>query len=134
MTMNKPLEFRLDIISDNARDLLSKMLAKDKSERLGYNNDLKEIKQHPFFKSIDWNLLDQRKIAPPFIPKLDDGILDISNFDQQFTKLPVTESVTRTSNNKVQVRNCGQQAAKMFENFSYRRASPSESDEEMFCF
>lgn len=46
------------------------MLAKDKCERLGIHSDVQEVKQHQFFKSIDWDLLEQRKVQPPFLPEL----------------------------------------------------------------
>jgi len=129
MTKTKPLEFRFDIISDSARDLLTKMLAKDKSERLGFHSDIQEIKQHHFFKTIDWDLLEQRKVTPPFVPQLNDGILDFNNFDQQFTKLPVTESVTRSAK-KLLAKGCGQ-PCRMFENFSFTK---TQSEQESVCF
>ena len=37
------------------------MLDKDPKKRI----TIKDIKKHPFFKEIDWNLLSQRKINPP---------------------------------------------------------------------
>lgn len=27
-----------------------------------------EVKFHPFFKKIDWQKLEQKKISPPFLP------------------------------------------------------------------
>jgi len=35
-------------------------------------NDKNEIKKHPFFKSIDWNKLYAREIAPPVALRMDD--------------------------------------------------------------
>lgn len=36
------------------------------------------IKQHPFFKEIDWVLLEQRKIKPPFKPRIVSSNLSVS--------------------------------------------------------
>lgn len=98
-TLNKPLEFRSNIIiTPAARDLLTKMLAKNKDERIGSVKDFEEIKSHEFFLSINWTLLEQRKIDPPFIPNLNDKLTDISNFDTNFTSLQISDSVTRSGN------------------------------------
>jgi hypothetical protein len=35
-------------------------------KRLGNMNDSADIKQHPFFKKIDFTLLSQLKLRPPF--------------------------------------------------------------------
>uniref|UniRef100_G7PM48 Protein kinase C n=1 Tax=Macaca fascicularis TaxID=9541 RepID=G7PM48_MACFA len=43
------------------------------------------IKQHPFFKEIDWVLLEQKKIKPPFKPRIKTK-RDVNNFDQDFTR------------------------------------------------
>jgi atypical protein kinase C iota type len=36
-----------------------------------------DIKNHPFFKQIDWHLLEQKQAMPPSKPRLDD---DLANF------------------------------------------------------
>lgn len=33
--------------------------------------DKSEIKRHPFFKGIDWDLLMQKEIQPPLVLKLE---------------------------------------------------------------
>jgi hypothetical protein len=66
------------------------LLTRDPSKRLGSGSDAVEIKKHPFFKDIDWEKLYQKKIDPPFKPNIGkDGTTDSSNFDTEFTKLPV---------------------------------------------
>ena len=52
-------------ISDNAKDLISKILIKDPSKRLGAgdhgtNLDLEHLKKHPFFKGIKWKNLNNQ--------------------------------------------------------------------------
>lgn len=53
------------LLSNNARDLLSKLLTKKPSQRL---TDPEMIKKHPFFSGIDWTLLQKKVLTPPFIP------------------------------------------------------------------
>ncbi|VDQ14563.1 unnamed protein product [Trichobilharzia regenti] len=39
------------------------------------------IQRHPFFKEIDWQILEERRVRPPFRPKVRSRI-DTSNFDK----------------------------------------------------
>uniref|UniRef100_A0A834RHD7 non-specific serine/threonine protein kinase n=1 Tax=Sarcoptes scabiei TaxID=52283 RepID=A0A834RHD7_SARSC len=74
-------------LSYEVRDLLNKILVKEPHKRLGGgSDDAQEIKNHPFFKSIDWQDLAARKIATPFTPHITDE-LDTSNFAEEFTRL-----------------------------------------------
>jgi serine/threonine protein kinase len=46
-------------IPDDAKDLISKILVKDPTKRIGYNsNDYSEIKNHPFFNGIKFEELE----------------------------------------------------------------------------
>ncbi|CDJ57685.1 AGC kinase, putative [Eimeria maxima] len=64
------LEFPADL-SPAAVDLLKNLLHRDANERLGAGPlDAEEIKRHPFFESVDWDLLLAKKIEPPFKPHL----------------------------------------------------------------
>jgi serine/threonine protein kinase len=67
-------------ISDNARDLLSKLLHRRPEERLG-SKGIKEIQNHPFFASLDWEAVYLRKVTPPFIPVCVDDAWDLSGPD-----------------------------------------------------
>lgn len=61
-------------ISFAAKDLIRGLLVKDPQKRLGYKRGASEIKQHPFFESVNWALI--RSNQPPQIPKpLDLAIL-----------------------------------------------------------
>uniref|UniRef100_A0A7M4FBJ9 Protein kinase C n=1 Tax=Crocodylus porosus TaxID=8502 RepID=A0A7M4FBJ9_CROPO len=63
-------------------------MTKNPNKRLGCvasQNGEDAIKQHPFFKEIDWVLLEQRKIKPPFKPRIKTK-RDVNNFDQDFTR------------------------------------------------
>lgn len=44
---------------------------KDADKRLGTGSKgLEDIKNHPFFKNIDWEAIYNKKIKPPFVPKI----------------------------------------------------------------
>lgn len=57
------------VISPNTIDLISRFLMFDSSKRLGSGaTGVVQIKSHPFFKDIDWELLEQVRIVPPYLP------------------------------------------------------------------
>nr|AML77131.1 putative LOV domain-containing protein [Hafniomonas reticulata] len=55
------------VVSDACKDLISQLLIKDQTKRLGAKMGAEDIKAHPFFKNISWQLL--RNEQPPYIPK-----------------------------------------------------------------
>ena len=54
-----------EIFSEELKDLLRKMLDKDPKKRIGIGNDKQDLKNHPFFADIDWDLIFKKKIIPP---------------------------------------------------------------------
>ncbi|XP_021737887.1 serine/threonine-protein kinase D6PK-like [Chenopodium quinoa] len=50
-----------------AKDLIRGLLVKDPQKRLGFKRGATEIKQHPFFETVNWALI--RGSTPPEIPK-----------------------------------------------------------------
>jgi serine/threonine protein kinase len=62
-------------ISDEAVDLIAKLLVVDPSARLSANG-IDEIQRHPWFADIDWTAIDT--LDPPFVPdsKPDDPSTD----------------------------------------------------------
>jgi len=74
-------------LSNQSKDLLTKLLTKDPSQRLGGGvADAEEIKSHPWFSSIDWNALINKQIKPKYIPLITSPT-DVRNFDKEFTSL-----------------------------------------------
>ena len=55
-------------VSPVAKDLISKLLAKDRKKRLGQVGDEAEILKHPFFKRVNPADVLQKKLQAPFIP------------------------------------------------------------------
>jgi len=58
-------------------DLINKLLYRKPHKRLGCNN-INEIKEHSWFKNINWDELLNKKMKSPFIPK------DGDNFDKRY--------------------------------------------------
>lgn len=54
-------------VSSSCKDLILQLLVKDETKRLGSKFGAEEIKMHPFFKDIKWQLLHQR--SPPWVPR-----------------------------------------------------------------
>ena len=79
-------------LSNEAKDLLTKLFIKDPEKRLGSGpNGLKDIQSHPFFASIDWESILEKKIKPPFTPKLRSET-DTRYIDPEFTSIAATDS------------------------------------------
>lgn len=83
--VNNEPDLKFEFLSGDAVDLLSKLLIKDPNERLGSGeNGSADVKNHAFFSSVDWKLMESKKISPPYIPKLD-SMYDVRHFDPTFT-------------------------------------------------
>ena len=54
-----------EFFSEELKDLLRKMLDKDPKKRIGIENDKSDIKNHEFFKDINWDDIMKKKITPP---------------------------------------------------------------------
>eukprot|EP00736_Rhodelphis_marinus_P004792 Rmarinus@m.29730 len=76
-------------LSDSAADLVKNLLNRDPAKRLGSKDDMEDLKKHPFFKTVNWDDMMSRKLQPPFHPKKLANQQDTSNFDPEFTNLPV---------------------------------------------
>ncbi|KAL4258074.1 hypothetical protein AB1N83_011343 [Pleurotus pulmonarius] len=93
--LTDPLNFPPDMPSE-ARSVMTGLLQRDPTKRLGANGG-EEIKRHPFFaKYIDWNRLMAKKIQPPFKPSVE-SVLDVANFDPDFTNEEARDSVVTDS-------------------------------------
>ena len=68
--LSDPLHFPgAEVVPPAAKDLLTKLLNRNPSERLGAKG-ASEIKSHPFFDGIDWKKLLQRGYEPAFKPNV----------------------------------------------------------------
>jgi serine/threonine protein kinase len=83
-------------LSADAKDLLTRLLRKEPKKRLGFNmpKDLQTMKNHRFFRKINWKKLEARELEPPIIPLITDPELG-ENFAQDFTDLPLSPVLTK---------------------------------------
>lgn len=88
-------------LSVGAQHLLRALFKRNPANRLGCStDDVKQIKSHPFFDTINWEKLYRREVQPPFKP-----LCTPSNhtrcFDSEFTrKTPRGQFPSRTSESK----------------------------------
>ena len=67
-----------DFISESAADLLRKLLERDPSKRLGGGGrDASEIKEHYYFKDVNWHNVYNKKYKPPHINYYCDVIMHV---------------------------------------------------------
>lgn len=55
--------------TDDLMDLVTKLLTKDKDNRLG-TGGVEEVLKHPFFASLDFKELEAQTMTPPFVPEV----------------------------------------------------------------
>ena len=76
-------------MEENAKDLIINLLNVDPDKRLGSGkNGAENIKRHPFFSDIDWVEALNKKLKPPFIPKIEDET-DIKYFEKSLAESPI---------------------------------------------
>nr|XP_043635046.1 serine/threonine-protein kinase D6PK-like [Erigeron canadensis] len=72
-----PLRFpETPSVSFAARDLIRGLLVKEPQHRLAYRRGATEIKQHPFFQSVNWALI--RCATPPDVPVVSSENVDVN--------------------------------------------------------
>uniref|UniRef100_A0AAZ3P8W3 protein kinase C n=1 Tax=Oncorhynchus tshawytscha TaxID=74940 RepID=A0AAZ3P8W3_ONCTS len=77
-------------LSVKAASVLKGFLNKEPKERLGCHpqTGFADIMGHPFFRNVDWDLMEQKQVAPPFKPNIS-GEFGLDSFDTQFTNEPI---------------------------------------------
>ncbi|XP_043193763.1 protein kinase C, brain isozyme-like isoform X3 [Amphibalanus amphitrite] len=99
-------------ISKEAKELCKGLLTKQPSKRLGCSpTGEADIRDHPFFRRIDWEKIESRELQPPFKPRIKHR-KDVNNFDKQFT----SEKTDLTPTDKLFMMNLDQTE---FSGFSY---------------
>ncbi|KAI1631462.1 kinase-like protein [Biscogniauxia mediterranea] len=78
------VRFPRDTLSQEGRNFVKGLLNRNPKHRLGAVDDAEELKCHPFFADVDWDVLSKKLITPPFKPKLKSET-DVSYFDPEFT-------------------------------------------------
>jgi len=97
--------FPKEIFSKSATSLLQGLLHKRPENRLGCGKrGIQEIKEHAFFETIDWGLLEAGYIDPPFVPSKYDvnaaPLKDIGDFDRnKYKHVKLDEAFKKTVQN-----------------------------------
>eukprot|EP00092_Neocalanus_flemingeri_P085237 GFUD01107234.1.p1 GENE.GFUD01107234.1~~GFUD01107234.1.p1 ORF type:complete len:146 (-),score=37.14 GFUD01107234.1:36-473(-) len=87
--LHAKLRFPLNI-KGTTRKFIEELLVRDPKKRLGCLPQSEvEIKKHDYFKALDWENVEQRKVRPEFVPETKDE-KDTSNFDSEFTSEKLT--------------------------------------------
>ncbi|XP_071710173.1 probable serine/threonine protein kinase IREH1 [Rutidosis leptorrhynchoides] len=81
LNRNIPWPMVPDEMSPEAADLIDQLLTEDPNQRLGARGTT-EVKQHPFFRDINWDTLARQKAA--FVPSFESA-LDTSYFTSRYT-------------------------------------------------
>lgn len=66
-------------LSEDWKGIIRKLLTKEPSQRLGYNST-REVMNHPWFKSVNWDKLSSKEIVAPLNPKVN-LFYETLNFD-----------------------------------------------------
>lgn len=89
--VEKPIPMK-PYFSPEATSLLTAFLQRDPSKRIGSSDkQAQEIKDHAFFKDIDWNAIRTQTHEAIYKPKVK-GPEDISCIDKLFTKEGLEET------------------------------------------
>lgn len=99
-------------ISPIARSLISKLLERDPSKRLGSGPEGgQNIMKHAFFDSIDWDKLFRKEYKPTFVPNVS-GVDDITNVPEMFQNMAAVDSPVNSKSSEHH-----------FEDFTYQEDS-----------
>uniref|UniRef100_A0A3Q2Y9D5 Ribosomal protein S6 kinase n=1 Tax=Hippocampus comes TaxID=109280 RepID=A0A3Q2Y9D5_HIPCM len=128
-TVDKILKCKLSLplyLTQEARDLLKKLLQRSASLRLGAGpDDASEVQAHPFFRHTNWEELLAHQVEPPFKPLLRSAD-DVSQFDSKFTSQPPVDSPDDSF--------LSESANQVFLGFTYVAPSVLENVKEKFSF
>ena len=105
--------------SRNAENFVTSLLVFNPQQRLGYGgNGINNIKNHAFFKGVDWDRALKKEYRPPFVPKLSNN-LDLRYFDSTFTKEVIDINQIKNDNNNQNKNIEDNLADENYQNFSY---------------
>ena len=107
----KPIKL-LNCFSEEAKDLISKLIEIDPKKRIGSGpNGFEDLKKHEYFKNINWDDLENKKVKAPIELNVSDPT-DLKYFDKIFTEESnITKEVDELNNTAKTIDN--------YVNFSY---------------
>ncbi|KAI0353554.1 Pkinase-domain-containing protein [Trametes cingulata] len=85
------IRFPKGVINEDGKQFVKGLLNRNPKHRLGAQRDAAELKEHPFFKTIDWDALAKKQVTPPFKPVVESDE-SVANFDPEFTSADVRQA------------------------------------------
>lgn len=79
------IKFPRGAIGDDGKQFVKGLLNRNPRHRLGAQRDAQDLKEHPFFKDIDFDALAKKQLTPPFKPLVESDE-SVANFDPEFTE------------------------------------------------
>ena len=111
--------------SDDCVDITNKLLQRKEDLRLG-TKGIDEIKNHSWFKDINWEHLFEQKIVSPFIPVCTEDYFDESYLQSFGMSTKLKDEITIQSKN---IRNPNMQ--KLFKGFYYDKDKDKIKDKDL---
>ncbi|KAI0268365.1 kinase-like protein [Gloeopeniophorella convolvens] len=84
------IRFPRGVINEDGKQFVKGLLNRNPKHRLGAQRDAAELKEHPFFKTIDWDALARKQVTPPFKPVVESDE-STANFDPEFTSADLSQ-------------------------------------------
>ena len=97
--------------SNESVDFINKCLRRKHSKRLGYENGVTELKDHPWFTNYNWDKLYNKNIRAPFVPKKG------GNYDKKYCEAieKITDTTFERYQSYINQRNFG----KIFDGYTF---------------
>ena len=98
--------------SNESKDFIDNLLKIKEEERLGFKLGVEEIKNHKWFKDFSWELLKEKKLYCPFVPKN-----NTNNYNKKFCE-KIEEFGDSTLNRYDEYKN-KEDYEKIFDNYTF---------------
>ncbi|KAH9045506.1 Pkinase-domain-containing protein [Lactarius pseudohatsudake] len=84
------VRFPRGVINEDGKQFVKALLNRNPKHRLGAQRDAAELKEHPVFKTINWDALARKQVTPPFKPVVESDE-STANFDPEFTSADISQ-------------------------------------------
>ena len=85
------IRFPRGVIGEDGKQFVKGLLNRNPKHRLGALRDAQDLKEHAFFRNIDWNALALKQVTPPFKPIVESDE-STANFDPEFTEADLKDA------------------------------------------
>lgn len=101
----KEINVKHDDIPENwsieAADLLMKLLKRKPQDRIGFKNGIVDIKEHAWFRNVNWVELYNKEAKAPYIPKVGDNFdVNYCNKADEFDKSTYDYHLSKVNSEK----------------------------------